>query len=363
MSYEFRPAVTSEAKNLVGLYSESGCGKTFSALLLAKGFVDDMTQVGMLETEGGRGEMYASDPVVGGYGVVSLRESFSSEEYGEAIAALEKAGVRVGIIDSASHEWQGPGGVLAKAALNEKAGMSKNRIWTEPKMTHEREFTLRLLASPIQLIIVCMRAKYTMMIVDREYQELAKARNEPVPKLGDWVRNQYEPTPKQSEDILFEMMVHGWLDEQHRFHCTKPRAGDDKTLVAREMRTIFIDNQPISVGTGQRFAKYAAGAAPGPVSSATPAATATKAPGAAAPASAARSALTDPKARTASVARIMTAAEKAGWASKDLLRLLLGHDVKRSSEITNAEIWKLDALTDNEIAAKMEAALEPGADG
>jgi hypothetical protein len=38
--------MASEAKPLVGLYAESGTGKTKSALLLAKGFVGDMSKVG-----------------------------------------------------------------------------------------------------------------------------------------------------------------------------------------------------------------------------------------------------------------------------------------------------------------------------
>jgi len=53
--YHFRPAIRSEAKLLVGFYAESGCGKTFPALLLALGFAGDMKKVGMIETESGRG--------------------------------------------------------------------------------------------------------------------------------------------------------------------------------------------------------------------------------------------------------------------------------------------------------------------
>jgi hypothetical protein len=40
MTYSFRPAKRSEAKPLIGLYAESGAGKTYSALLLARGFND-----------------------------------------------------------------------------------------------------------------------------------------------------------------------------------------------------------------------------------------------------------------------------------------------------------------------------------
>ena len=66
MTMTIRPAAASQVKPLVGLYSESGAGKTRSALLLAKGFTGDMSKVTMIETESGRGEAYANDAEVGG---------------------------------------------------------------------------------------------------------------------------------------------------------------------------------------------------------------------------------------------------------------------------------------------------------
>jgi len=60
MTISFRPAIKSSAKLLVGIYSESGCGKTYSALLLARGFVGDNGKIAMIETESGRGEAYES---------------------------------------------------------------------------------------------------------------------------------------------------------------------------------------------------------------------------------------------------------------------------------------------------------------
>src|SRR3990167_3731224 len=62
----FRLAKRDNAKPLIGLYALSGHGKTKSALLLAKGFCGDMSKVGMIETEAGRGEVFAQDEIVGG---------------------------------------------------------------------------------------------------------------------------------------------------------------------------------------------------------------------------------------------------------------------------------------------------------
>ena len=90
MSFQFRPAKRSEAKPLIGLYSESGCGKTLSALYLARGFAGPTGRIGMVETEAGRGEAYA-DTLPGSYDVLSLRDDFSPTNYGEAITAASIA--------------------------------------------------------------------------------------------------------------------------------------------------------------------------------------------------------------------------------------------------------------------------------
>jgi hypothetical protein len=252
VTVNFRPAVTSEAKPLVGLYAESGKGKTKSALLLAKGFEPDMSRVGMIETEAGRGEAYADDQDVGGYRVLPLREEFSPKSYGAAIAAAEREQLRVLIVDSASHEWEGVGGVLAQAAKNQEDGKKGPLVWQQPKISHQREFMLRLLQTPIPLVIVCMRAKYPMYQVTpadvKRWEEAGRPGSQP--KVGDWARS-WVLEPKQSDDILYEMFVHGWIDSEHRFHGTK--------YTTPAMREVFRDNEPISIDTGKRLADWAAG--------------------------------------------------------------------------------------------------------
>jgi hypothetical protein len=243
MDYRIRPARRSEAKPLVGLYSESGCGKTCSALLLAKGFAGDMARVGMIETESGRGEVFSDDPIIGGYSVISMRDDFSPKNYGQAIDIANKSKLRALIIDSASHEWEGYNGVLGMAAANQAAGKKGPLVWQQPKMDHQREFMLRLMQTPIPLVIVCMRAKYPM-------KEVKKPDG-----TKEWFRSEVLE-PKQSEDILFEMMVHAWIDAEHKLHITKPKASEKYGVI---MRGIFEDGKPITVETGERLAKWAAG--------------------------------------------------------------------------------------------------------
>lgn len=250
----FRKAVASEAKPLVGLYAESGCGKTYGALLLACGYVGgDMSRVGMIETESGRGEAHADDPVIGGYNVLPLREDFSPKAYGQAISAAEKAGVTALIVDSASHEWEGVGGVLAMAAANQEGGKKGVAVWQKPKIEHQREFMLRLTQTSIPLVIVCMRARYPMYEVTQKHVEKWEAAGRPggkPPRVGDWARS-WQLEPKQSDDILSEMFVHAWIDEDHCLHVTK-------YTLDEAMRRVFIDGAPIDIDTGRRLAAWAA---------------------------------------------------------------------------------------------------------
>ena len=249
MTYEFRPAKRSEAKPLIGLYSQSGAGKTYSALLLARGFVGPQGRIGMIETESGRGEAYAdpneypelSGPGETNYDVLPLREDFGAAIYAEAITASEKAGLDALIIDSASHEWEGAGGVLEQAANLGAAGKKGVLMWQKPKMDHQRHFMLRFMQTPIPLVILCMRAKYPM----KEVPDPRNSSKKTWVRLGDL-------EPKQSEDILFEMFVHGWVSlNDHALHVTK--------CTSKALESVFRDGQPITVETGRMLAEWARG--------------------------------------------------------------------------------------------------------
>lgn len=255
-NYTFRQANRAEAKPLIGFYAESNGGKTKSALLLAKGFAGDMSKVGMIETEAGRGEAYANDPLVGGYLVMPIRGEFSPATYGKAIQAAEDAKLQALIIDSASHEWEGVGGVLAMAAQNQADGKKGPIVWQKPKIDHQREFMLRLMQTPIPLVIVCMRAKYPMYQISAAHVSAWKSAggNGKPPVVGDWARSS-ELDPKQAEDILYEMFVHGWFDKDtHAFHGTK--------YTLEELREVIKDGEKITVETGTRLAAWSKGLSP-----------------------------------------------------------------------------------------------------
>lgn len=203
----FKRASRQGVKPLIGIYGESGNGKTYSALLLARGIAGPNGKIGMIDTESGRGSLYA-DVLPGGYEVLELSAPFSPQRYIDSIHTAEKAGLDILVIDSASHEWEGIGGVLDQAGeKEEKSGKPGLHCWKEPKMNHQK-MMLCLLQSRLP-IIVCLRAKFK----SRQAKNQHTGKNEIV--KDDYV------TPIQAEDFIFELTAHCEIQPNHSIRLTK----------------------------------------------------------------------------------------------------------------------------------------------
>lgn len=210
----FTKATRAGTKALIGLYGESGSGKTFSALMLARGLAGPSGMVMMIDTENRRGEMYA-DEITGGYEVQQLGEPFSSERYSDMIAEAEAmAGDRPAalVIDSFSHEWEGIGGVVnAAETISENRAKKYNSDWNgtvqfgdwkNPKQAHKR-MMLQMLGSKLH-IICCLRAQYAShQIEKKDYEKygITARTNTTV------IRDDFQ-TPIQDKNFIFEMTVH-----------------------------------------------------------------------------------------------------------------------------------------------------------
>lgn len=165
MSVTVVKAVRKSVPMLISLSGTSGSGKTFSGLLLAAGIAGKEGKVGMIDTENGRGTLYADDPTImralpNGYDYVALSAPYSPAAYIEALKALEQAGCNVAIIDSTSHEWEGTGGCCDIADNNKLKGMPN---WIMAKREHRRFQTYAL--SSTMHIIFCLRAREKVKVV------------------------------------------------------------------------------------------------------------------------------------------------------------------------------------------------------
>ena len=149
----FKKAERKQAKLRLALSGPAGSGKTTGALMIAKGLGG---KIAVLDTERGSASLY-SDKF--DFDVVELSPPYTPERYIEVVEAAQKAGYDILIIDSMTHEWNGPGGCLE---LNEQIARTKFRgnvwsAWNETTPRH-RKFVDSILAANLH-IIATMRSK------------------------------------------------------------------------------------------------------------------------------------------------------------------------------------------------------------
>lgn len=192
-TFDDRPATRERTPLLVGLVGPSGSGKTYSALRLATGF-QKVTggEIYMIDTEARRGLHYADDFT---FRHVPFGAPFGSLDYLEAIEHCVRKGAGTIIVDSMSHEHEGPGGLLEQhqVELQRMGGqMSKSMLaWAKPKAARRR-----MINSILQIeanFIFCFRAKEKLKIVTGK---------DPVP-LG------YMPIA--GEEFVFEQVLNALL--------------------------------------------------------------------------------------------------------------------------------------------------------
>jgi hypothetical protein len=236
MTFTIRPAQRSDSKALVGLYGQSGCGKTFSALMLARGLVGPTGKIILIDTEEKRGSLYA-DVIPGGYDTIDLGAPFSPVRYIEAIEAAEKDGAECIIIDSMSHEWEGLGGVCDMAGvIEQRTGKSGLHCWKDPKMAHQK-MLLKLLQSKTH-VICCLRGK-------RKSRQFKDDKGKTVIVKDDFY------TPKQDGDFIYELTVHAEILADHKLRVTK--------VSHPQLASVFKDGVMISEATGRALAEWSKG--------------------------------------------------------------------------------------------------------
>lgn len=150
-----RPVERGQGKAVIGIAGVSGDGKTYTALLIARGMVSHPSKIGFLDTENKRGSLYA-DILDGPFMIGDLYPPFSPTRYAEAIKEFQESGVEVLVIDSVTHEWEGEGGCddIANLPLTQGKKMAN---WTGAKREHKK-FMNVLLQSNMD-IICCIRAR------------------------------------------------------------------------------------------------------------------------------------------------------------------------------------------------------------
>jgi len=200
---QLRKATRQKARIRLGLSAVSGGGKTYSAILIAKGLcAGDLSKVAVIDTENNSADLYAH---LGDYNVLPLQAPYSPERYIEAIRACEDAGMEVIVIDSITHEWDGPGGCLE---IYEKMG-GKYQDWAKITPRHQA-FIKAIVSSPAHVITTVRRKQDYEMTKDNNGRiKVEKA------GLKEVTREGFE----------YELTVNIELDMHHNGTASKDRTG------------------------------------------------------------------------------------------------------------------------------------------
>ena len=163
-------ATRKKSKLRLNLSGPAGSGKTYSALLMAKGLIGSWDKIAVIDTENGSASLYSH---LGDFNTIDLQPPYTPERYNEAIDACRSGGIECIIIDSSSHEWSGTGGCIE---INEKLAQSKFKgntwsAWSQTTPRHD-SFVNKVLQAPVH-IITCTRSKMeTVMTDDKKVKKL-----------------------------------------------------------------------------------------------------------------------------------------------------------------------------------------------
>ncbi len=239
---------------MIGLVGPSGGGKTMSALRIGTG-IQRVTggDIFYIDTESRRALHYAGQFK---FRHVPVTAPFGPLDYLAAVEYCAKKGAKVVIVDSMSHEHEGPGGVLEQHAAEverlsggdkDKAERVKMLAWSTPKAARRRMIN-SILQLPVSSIF-CFRAK----------EKLKIERGQEPKQLGFM--------PIAGEEFIYEMTVNFLL---------LPKAGGVPTWQSREpgelatmklpqqFQQIFAEPAPLSEDHGESMARWAEGGAVSP---------------------------------------------------------------------------------------------------
>lgn len=255
-TFEVKGGVRKASPIMIGLFGPSGGGKTWSALELGTGIQDVVGgELVFVDTENERALDYADQFK---FKHIDFQPPFGSLDYLDVLKhAVEHFGARTVIVDSMSHEHEGPGGMIEshEAELTRMAGndfAKRERVkmlaWNKPKT--DRRALLNYVVRAKANFIFCFRAKHTA-----KPQRSASGKNEVVDQGY---------TPIGGEDFVFEMKLATLLRPGAQGVPTwESEMPGERTMIKlpRQFENLRNLDQPLNRRLGRSLAKWAQGGA------------------------------------------------------------------------------------------------------
>lgn len=244
-TFESGPARRQRMPLMIAIVGASGAGKTLSAILLAEGIQRVCPgPIVVIDTEALRALKH-SDGNPDRFIHVPFGEPFGPLDYIEAMKHALKHQPSTIIVDSMSHEWEGPGGVLAQhaAVVAAKGESHKMTAWIKPKADHTamKHFILQQRCN----WIFCFRAK----------EKVKPDRNGKPEDLG-W-------QPLGAEDLIYEMdlsaLLYPGVDGRPRWKSRLDHEQEHMKLPGW-WRQLFAGDPQLNPDIGEQLARWAAGA-------------------------------------------------------------------------------------------------------
>lgn len=225
---QIKKAQRSQVKLKMGISGQSGAGKTKAALRIAYGITNDWSKILFIDTENKSASLYANCGDIGEFDVLDLAPPFSPQRFVEAIKLCDPSKYEVLIIDTASAEWDGPGGALE---INSSMSGSSYMNWQKTGEMHKK-FLDAFLQHPVHVIIT-LREKTEYVIEKND-----KGKDAPK-KVGT--------KEIQRDGLEYELSVAFKLQRNHLATCDKDRT------------ELFSDLPPfeLNAGTGKTLKAWA----------------------------------------------------------------------------------------------------------
>jgi hypothetical protein len=244
MTFEFREARRENVPLLLGVAGGTGSGKTYSALLLARGLANGQP-FAIVDTENGRAKHYADLFPEMRHG--EIHAPFRPDKYADAIIAGAN-GYPVVVVDSMSHEWAGDGGCLDWHDDLMGGDQKKNlSAWIQPKRAHKAMVT-RLLQVGAH-VILCFRAEPKVEQVkdkDGRWQIVPKPS---ITGLDGWI-------PVSEKMLPYELTA--------SFLLMADAPGVPRPIKLQEQHRSMVPlDRPLDESVGRALGEWAAGGAAG----------------------------------------------------------------------------------------------------
>lgn len=206
MANGFKKAVKHEAKLRLAIAGPSGSGKTYTALRIAQGLGK---KIALIDTERKSASKYADEF---DFDVLDIEPPYHPERFQEAIALAESLGYDVCIVDSLSHAWNGPGGILSIVDEEARKSKSGNSFTAWKKGTPIQDKFVDCLTRAGMHLIGTMRSKTEYIL------EQGSGGKTTPKKIGT--------APIQRDGFEYEFDVIMEMNADNEGHVTKSRCSD-----------------------------------------------------------------------------------------------------------------------------------------